>query len=200
MIISLFTYSDSELITMICSGNEGKREKALRQLYNDKSIRITVSQYVSNTGGSSQDTDDVFQESIITLDNCLRNNRFGNRSTLKTFLIGICKWTWYSMKRKQKRVNLTDDMNQMDSDDFINPEVLMLDDERVNIVRDLLQKLGGKCKQLLELYQLNYSMQEIADSVGFENMQSSKNAVAKCRNNFKELLMSQSELMLTLKY
>jgi RNA polymerase sigma factor (sigma-70 family) len=192
------SYSDDKLIAMIKSHSDTERNKALKYLYMDNGLRASVKKYVSMHNGDESDAEDVFQESLILLDNNVRNNHFEGRSTLKTYLISICKWKWFTMKRSRKRIVLTDDNLKMDSDNFDSPEVLMLSDERKSIVIHLLEKLEDKCRRILELYQLDYSMDEIAQQVGFTNVQSAKNAAARCRQNFRTLLEQNVELMTSL--
>lgn len=192
-------YSNEKLIAMLQSHSEAERNVAIKYFYTDKSLRATVKNNVLMNGGSESDADDVFQECLILLDNNVRNNRFEGKSTLKTYFIGMCKWKWYSMKRSTKRVVLTDDNLKMDSDNFDSPEVLMLSEEKKSIVAELLAQLEDKCRQILEFYQLDYSMEEIAEQVGFLNVQSAKNAAANCRKKFRSLLEENVELMASIR-
>ena len=200
MIVSLFGYTDTQLITMIRGGNERERDKALRYFYDNKALRATSNQYVFRFGGSQDDADEVFQEALIIMDNSIRNSQFESRSALKTYLIGICKKKWYTLKRSQKRITLSDDTNMMDSDDFENPEVIMVQEQHKNIVRAVLDNMKSNCKHLLEMSMLEFKMEEIAHEMGFNNIQSAKNAVQRCRDGFRELLEKNDSLMQLLKY
>lgn len=192
------SYSDDKLIAMIKSHSDSERNKALKYFFMDNGLRTTIKKYVLMHHGDESDADDVFQESLILLDNNVRNNRFEGRSTLKTYFISICKWKWYSINRSRRRIVLTDDNGQMDSDNFDSPEVLMLSEERKSIVAQILGELEEKCRRILEYYQLDYSMEEIAQQAGFTNVQSAKNASSRCRQNFKNLLEQNIELMASL--
>ncbi len=193
------TYNNEKLIAMLKSHSEAERNVAIKYFYTDKNLRATVKNLVLMQGGDESDSDDVFQECLILLDNNVRNNNFKGQSTLRTYFVSMCKWKWYSMKRSTRRVVLMDDNSNMDSDLMESPEVLMLSEEKKSIVLSLLEKLEDKCRQILELYQLDYSMDEIAEQVGFLNVQSAKNAAANCRKKFRSLLETNVELMATLK-
>jgi RNA polymerase sigma factor (sigma-70 family) len=192
------SYSDEKLIAMIRSCQESERNKALKYCYNNKDWRNMVKAHVLQYYGNEQDVDDVFQDTIVILDNNIRNNRFEGRSSLKTFFFSICKWRWYTIRRSTKRIALTDDTKRMDTDDLKSPEVLMLAEEKKNIVQQLLNTLGETCRRILELYQLDYSMEEIAQDLGIA-YQTAKNNTHNCRKVFREKLEKQPELMKNLR-
>jgi RNA polymerase sigma factor (sigma-70 family) len=192
------TYSDAQLLAMIKSPSERERNKALEYLYMDKSLWASVKKYVLPDTGNDQDVDEVFQESLIILDNSIRNNRFEGKSAIKTYFISIAKWKWYTLKRSRKRMVYSEDDAPMDGDDFTTPEVLMLKEERKHIVQSLIDQMQGNCPRLLELWQLDYKMEQIAELFSFGNVQSAKNAVARCRDGFRNLLMQNPELMTAL--
>ena len=70
----------------------------------------------------------------------------------------------------------------------------MYDRERQNIMERALSSLGEKCKKLLTLYQLSYSMKEIAAEMGYGSDQVAMNQCSECRKKLKQLIENNNEL------
>lgn len=85
----------------IKSSDQRQRDWALYQFYVDLEIKSWVKSYINNHGGNDEDAEDVFQESIIIFDRNIRNEKFEGKSSLKTYLLSVVKWSWVSYRRKK---------------------------------------------------------------------------------------------------
>ncbi|MBL7774856.1 MAG: sigma-70 family RNA polymerase sigma factor, partial [Saprospiraceae bacterium] len=72
-------WTDEALIAGIQNGGSA-REEALKRIYLKPGLRETVIRYVLDHGGSRQDAQDIFQESLVLLDRNLREGRFEGKS------------------------------------------------------------------------------------------------------------------------
>ena len=54
--------------------------------------------------------------------------------------------------------------------------------------------LGDKCKKFLTLYQLSYSMKEIAAEMGYASDQVAMNQCSECRKKLKNLIENNDDL------
>lgn len=75
---------------------------------------------------------------------------------------------------------------------FVEDE--MYDRERQNVFERLLTTLGDKCKKMLTLYQLSYSMKEIAVEMGYASDQVAMNQCSECRKKLKHLIENNPAL------
>lgn len=189
---------DEEIIKAIQAGGQ-KLEHALLQLYKDQTLKNWVMNHVTQRGGSREDGEEIFQDGLIQLSKAISNKKFKGESTIKTYLSGICKKLWLNLYRKnQSYSNLKENAPQeqilLDS-----PEDVIIYKENANLLSDILDLLGEKCRQVLELANLGYSMKEIAKEVGYK----SENMVSKKRNHCKKsltaLLKARPELIEKLK-
>src|SRR5450432_1069911 len=92
-------FSDSELVEAI--SEKHLLEQAILQLY-EEHAEITRS-FIMSKGGTEQDADDIFQETIVSFIDCVQKKKFRQESGIQTFLISISKNLWYNELRKRAR-------------------------------------------------------------------------------------------------
>ena len=171
-------FSDSELVEAI--REKEMLEPAIWQLYKDHA-EITRS-FIKGKGGTDQDADDIFQETVVSFIDSVQKSKFRQESGIRTFLISISKNLWYNeIRRRQRAVNrerlFESDRNPEDSD--VNE--IIRDRELKKQLNLLLQDLGDSCRKILELfYYENLSMKEIVSHMHYENEQVVRNKKYKC--------------------
>jgi len=146
-----------------------KRQKAIAEIYRDKKLKNQIVAYVHKNSGSREDGIDIFHEGIIALDDNIRKNKFRGEGDLNAYLYSICRFLWLNKLKRNKRMVYTENESELDQVQYDTPESLSLAAEQKSIINQLLNRIGEKCKQILELWKLSYSMEEIAEKVGLDN-------------------------------
>ena len=105
---------------------------------------------------------------------------------LETYLIGIGKYVVRSMKRENAKLVLLDDEEigdiQWYTESFDDSE------ERVK-VKNALNKMEEPCKSILQLFYLKrFSMEAIANNLGYKNEGVAKKKKYQCLKKLKEIL------------
>lgn len=191
--------NDEEIIQAIKSGGS-VRQQAIRFLYNTNTDLLRkVIRFVKNNSGNEQDGQDMFHEGIIVLDRNIRQEKFRGESSLAGYLFSICRLLWMNQIRKNIKVDLRDDPGTMDKTEHENPELLSLADEKKKLLAEILNQLGERCKKILELWKLSYSMQEIADKMGFSSSAMATKNKYKCHKALMNYLKEQPQLIEQLK-
>jgi RNA polymerase sigma factor (sigma-70 family) len=171
-------FSDSELVEAI--REKEMLEPAILQLYGDHA-EITRS-FIKGKGGTDQDADDIFQETVVSFIDSVQKSKFRQESGIRTFLISISKNLWYNeIRRRQRAINrerlFEADHNQEDPD----VSEIIQDRELKKQLNQLLQDLGDSCRKVLELfYYENLTMKEIVSHLHYENEQVVRNKKYKC--------------------
>lgn len=186
--------TDDELIEAIVAGGP-QRQAAIRFLYNRGNLRHRVIQFVKANSGNEQDGQDMFHEGIIVLDRNLRTGKFRGESSLDGYLYSICRFQWMNQIRKNTRVDLQEDNTQLDETVTDNPESLSMDAEKKAILERVLTQLGERCQKILSLWKLNYSMQEIADQLGFSSAAMATKNKYKCHKSLLKFLEEHPRVM-----
>lgn len=179
--------SDAQLVKAIQSGGI-QREKALRDLYARRGLRAKICSYIQNQGGNLQDGEDMYQEGIIVFDRNIREGKFREESSAESYLFSICKFLWKNQKRKNYRVDLKEDHNTMDLGTDDSPEIIVISKERVSKLEALIGRLGDRCRQVLKLWQLSFSMAEIADRAKLSSEGMARKTKYQCMKKLVEMI------------
>jgi RNA polymerase sigma factor (sigma-70 family) len=171
-------FSDSELVEAICERE--MLEPAIFQLYKEHA-EITRS-FIMGKGGTEQDADDIFQETVVSFIDSVQKAKFRQESGIRTFLISISKNLWYNEIRRRQRAGNREKLFDSDreQEDAGISEIIQ-DRELKKQLNQLLQDLGDSCRKILELfYYENLSMKEIVSHLHYENEQVIRNKKYKC--------------------
>lgn len=184
------TWTDEQFIRAI-RGPDHERDAALRHWFADLSLRKQVCAYVMRHQGNAQDAEDVYAETLIIFDRLIRNGKFEERASLRTFFLRIARWQWVTMRRKNQRLSAWDDALENEAGQDLEREFLHLEKEQ--LLEKLLAQLGERCQKVLTLYRLRYSMREIAGIAGLSSEEMATKTAHECRGKLKKLIQQESE-------
>jgi RNA polymerase sigma factor (sigma-70 family) len=171
-------YTDFELIAAI--GDKQGLNKAILFLYQQYSE--TTSSFIIGYGGSRQDAEDVFQETVVSFIEIVKKGKFRMEASVKTFLVSVAKNIWLNELKRRERSGFREKQFESGRDqeeEDISQQIGDLEKKRQ--LRELLNKLGEPCRKILQLfYYENLSMKEIVDHLPYENEQVVRNKKYKC--------------------
>ncbi len=176
-----------------------KRQQAISTIYKDSDLKNQIVAMVKKNSGSRDEGIDVFHEGIIAMDDSIRKNKYRGDGTLSAYLFTICRYNWLNKLKRNKRMVYTEVEQQLDQVQYENPETISLADEQKKIINTLLNQIGDKCKQILELWKLSYSMEEIAEKVGLDNAGIARRQRYNCYKKLLAVVESQPQLKTILK-
>ncbi len=125
-------------------------------------IRMMVHQ----TGGTTDDAHDIFQDGLIIMLEKLDNKQFALTCKFKTFLYCVCEHLWKTLlEKRQSAVNyLTRNPEREDDRDFTElPDHQMYE----KIFQEVFKTLDPISRKILTLYWKELSPQKIADKLGY---------------------------------
>jgi RNA polymerase sigma factor (sigma-70 family) len=171
-------YTDVELIAAISA--ERELNDAIRFIYRQYSQ--ATSSFIMQHGGSEQDADDIFQETVVAFIEVVQKGKYRMEASVKTFLNSIARNYWFNEIKKRDRSGLRDKQFEMSRDkDEADVSHYISEMERKRQLRDLVDKLGDSCRKVLLLfYYENLSMKEMVDHLPYDNEQVVRNKKYKC--------------------
>lgn len=177
---------DENTIADIVAGGS-RRTKALQLIYQNRALRDMVNAFVRNNKGNETDAQDVFHDAMIILDQNVRNGKFRGEAPLNGYMYSICRFVWMNRMRKQSHTVLPE---TMPPDEGAEPadaaDMRLLDEERRDVLGQLLNTIGERCRKILELWKLSYSMEEIAEQLGFSSADMARKAKYRCHVSLLE--------------
>ena len=181
-----------EQITRALLGSVPQREELFAYLYRSSGWREWVVRHVCQEGGDEAAGADVFQETLILFDRNIREGRFREGSSLQTYFLGIAKQYWFNRRRNIRPVSLPPEYDRPSAD---NPEHIMLQNERQELIAQILQQMGDHCKKVLELYKLSLTNEEIARELGLSSPEMAKKYTYRCREKFRAFVLGRRDIL-----
>jgi RNA polymerase sigma factor (sigma-70 family) len=161
--------TDNRVLQRIEKGGESL-EQAMHELYSDEQCRGQALSLLLRMGAGEQDFEDVFQDGIAHLIMNIRKGKFKGESSVKTYLISICKHLWMNKsKQLANRKALLERQPPVSEERLNSPEELLIYQERSQKLQVLLTKIGDPCRRILSLWSLSYSMDEISELTDYKN-------------------------------
>ena len=171
-------YTDLELIAAI--GDDKNLNQAILFLY--QQYAETTSSFIMGYGGSRQDAEDVFQETVVSFIGIVKKGNYRMEASVKTFLVSVARNIWLNELKKRERTGHREKLFELGRDQK-EPDVShhISDLEKKRQLRELVYQLGEPCRKILLLfYYENLSMKEIVDHLPYENEQVVRNKKYKC--------------------
>ena len=189
-------YTDSEIVSAL-KGRASERERMFRYLYLEWSQKDKIMAFLQSKGLDRVESDDVFKDGLIALDQAVQKDRYDpERRPVQAYLFGICRYLWIERLKKKKEESL--ELKDIDSRDagFI---VQLFDQERAELIDRLLSSLTERCRRILKLWSLNYSMKEIARNMNYASETVARKSKHQCLKALDKYLESNMDLKNRLK-
>jgi len=179
-------YDDTELVALI--HDPRNLNTAIQGIY--KQFAESTSSFIMSRGGSQQDAEDIFQETVVAFIDSVKKGSYRKEATIRTFLIAVAKNIWYNELNKRKRSGAREKQYESGRDqEEIDVSHEISDREQKKQLRELLNQLGESCRKILILfYYENLSMKEMVEQLPYENEQVVRNKKYKCLQQLTEMI------------
>lgn len=191
-LVVAFLASDEAIVSGILSNNV---DEIVRPLYHQ--YAGAVSAYVISNGGSRQDADDVFQETLVAFIDLVKRGKFRGEAQVKTLLVSIGRHVWLNEVRKKKNLDRRGEAFEQSKGAEEEDGIGQLYQRELNQrFLTLLGRLGDSCRTILTLfYYENRSFKEIVEETAYENEQVVRNKKYKCMKDLADLIRDDPEAM-----
>jgi RNA polymerase sigma factor (sigma-70 family) len=171
---------DSEVIRKIQQGDE----TALDYLYK-KHYKMMLNLIMKNNG-SEDEAKDIFQDSLIVFWQKAASGNLVLTSRISTYLYSICQNLW--RKELERKAKFGTSVTEKGDDSHLDIEK----QERINTILKSIDSLGDTCRQILTYHYFDkFSMQKIAELMGFANADTVKSKKYKCKQELEKMIKAQ---------
>ncbi|MCF1421020.1 RNA polymerase sigma factor [Mangrovimonas futianensis] len=169
--------NDKKILALFKNGQE---EKAFLKLY---ALYPRIEKLILSKGGTKNDAQDVFQESLIILHRNLEKTNFKLTSSFYTYLYSVSRFVWKDIQKgysKQELMDFSKEETEMFQD--------VLEERKFKLAEKAFSELGNRCRQLLQLFYLkDWSFKVIAIHMQFKSEKIAKNQKYKCLKKVKSI-------------
>lgn len=176
------------------------RSELIAYIFNNNSLKNVVRQYIKNNGGSDEDANLIYSDMIVQfVKTC-----FGPKAhtevngDLEPYLVGIARYLWLAeIKRKGKGKEFTE-LNEANIQMSPSPESLFITHEKNLLLHNILDKLRSNCRAVLMHWANGFSMQEIANQLGYQSEGMARKKKSQCFAELNDFLMQNPHFKLQL--
>jgi RNA polymerase sigma factor (sigma-70 family) len=185
-------YTDAELIKAV--QEENNLNSAILFIY--QQYAASTSSFIIHYGGSEQDAEDIFQDTVISFIDIVKKGKFRMEASIKTFLVSVARNIWFNELKKRERSGHREKLFEHGRDQQEDDISFQISDlEKKRQLRDLVHQLGEPCKKILMLfYYDDLSMKEIVEHLPYENEQVVRNKKYKCLQTLTGLIKNNPEI------
>jgi RNA polymerase sigma-70 factor (ECF subfamily) len=186
-----FHYTDQEIIEQLrLSGND--KRKSEEQLFNR--FAYFIREGMTKHALSEDESFDAYSDTVLAAIQNIQTAHFEARASLKTYLYQIFHNKCVDLLRKR-----TTNKNSVHRPDSISDRLLLLSDTARSVVqklidqadwkllREKLNQLEEKCRQLLLYWGDNYSDREIASLLQYKTADVVKTSRLRCMERLRKL-------------
>jgi DNA-directed RNA polymerase specialized sigma24 family protein len=190
-------YTD-DAIKDIFQHNPAEQQRVLEYICKNETLKNKVRNVALFKQGNEQDADDLWQDTYIVAQKKLMQGDFrGTNSdtheSLEFFIVAIAKYLWLNRKRKKKPDFSTEQLIYEPSD--IDLEKWLLRKEGRYLLTKLIHNMSEKCRRLLHLYNMHYSMREIKNELHLPTEKRANKDTDICRKKLRLYLLDHQELL-----
>lgn len=162
--------NNDTILEQLRSGQPGK---ALEELYK---AYPAIRHFIKTHGGNDDDARDVFQECLIVLFKNAQKKEFVLTASVNTYLFSVGKYLWKDLlKKKNREVSFNIDIPAEEI------RAVHEEEQKLRWLDKILASLGDKCADILQrFYFKKQSMEEIAENLGYRNVDTAKTQKYKC--------------------
>ena len=156
-----------------------------------------ISFNVVTMGGSLQDGEDIFQETVVTFIDIVRKSKFRGESSVKTFLVSVARNIWLNELKRRKSGDQRAKVFETSRGHIENDVIENLNKREMREqVLSLISRLGESCRKVLTLfYYENLPFEEIVRKMGYESEQVARNKKYKCMKELSDLIRDNPVLL-----
>jgi len=169
------TYTCEEIL----KGIKEQNKEVLLYIY-QAYYPIVESIIINQFNGNREQAKDLFQEALCTIYTTLVNTlNFKLQYKFITFLATICKRRMIDEIRKKKKLKYELKLDDYEDDNYIS--ALIEKEERIKLYEKHFNKLGEKCKTILQMFIHGYSIKQVLAKLNMSSEQFVKKRKLQCK-------------------
>jgi len=162
--------------------SERSRQNVTEKLATDDVLFAKIKSHILKNSGNDNDALSIFDDAIISfIKKAMYDKSFKLDTHVHAYLFGTAKNMWYNELRKMKRSGTNELIENIhDQADESNQESIMINKDNYDTLKQVLELLGTKCKEVLLLWAGGYKMTEIAELVGYKDERVARKTKSLC--------------------
>ena len=168
-------FSDNKLINSFLEHDSRELLKIYRECY------PMVEKMILNTGGFTDQAEDIFQEAMIIVYRKIITGKFELTCKFSTYIYAICKKIWIQEKRKSKRkvTSIEDTIDIVEEPGYSEPDDQVLNE----IVGKHFNELSKDCQKILKMHFNKVNISDIQKVMGYDSSHYAMDRKYRCKKS-----------------
>lgn len=148
-----------------------------------KNFFYKINFFIKKNSGDDEDSNDIFQESIIIIYRRLKANELVLDCSFETYLYSICRYLWLKQldKRRAERESIQDNHEYQEDIYDNNLEETVEMNEKYRLYQKHFKNLGKDCQKILQMFFDRVPLQQIAQVMGYQSEKYAKKRKFGCK-------------------
>ena len=185
---------DSEIIEAL---KTGRNQDVLNSFY--ETVLPNVTRYILSNSGNEDDAKDIFQDAVVVFYKQVKLNKLELHRSIAGYVFMVSKNLWINKAKRDKKIQITEDVperNEVDKGILS----LMISEEREKMVKNVMNKLGEKCAQMLQyVFYQGYTLSEVTKLMKFSSPKVAHTTHYRCKKKMIDLIGDNEEFIQTLR-
>lgn len=171
---------------------KGESNHAFGELY--KTYFGSVNRFITNNRGSSDDAEDIFQDTMLVLVEKLRQDNFQLTASIKTYILAISKNLWLKRLRTAYRITELTDLHDNKFYEEINYAIEQ-EKDYWDKLQNYIHKITVHCQGLIhDMFFREKTVEEIQQDYGYTTKHNAQNQKHKCVEQIRKVKEKDEKL------
>lgn len=186
--------NDINILKAILKGG-AEEDKALDFIYNSAAYRDQSKKVYHTFSNIKLKTWlDIFHDTIIQLVKSIRQGKYNQENKVLVYFLGIYRNKCREALRQTTGLRATLEIPPEDITDLQSPIDTLLSEGLKDLLRQTMQRLDEKCRNLLTLWSEKYSMKEITQQMKLTNERMAITYNARCKKKLIKLIGEDTQI------
>lgn len=180
------------MTTDILADLKGENNQAFGRLY--QSYFGMVDYYIIKNSGSTNDAEDIFQDTMVVLIEKLRQDNFQLTASIKTYIMAIAKNLWLKRLRNNRAAM---DFELLYEDEFMQEIDLSIEAEKSykDRLQNYMHKITKHCKGLIhDIFFKEKAIEQIQKEYGYTSIHNAQNQKHKCIEQIRKVKAREEKI------
>ncbi len=184
--------ADEESVCAIQSGGPAG-DAAIMSLYSrhHHEIRASLLKLMSRHIRYKPEADDIVHDSFVLMLHKIRNESM-ELISVRAYWLGVARNLWLNHRKRNERMLLVEDADEVYGAHEYTPEYIMLTEERYTRLDQCFTNCGGRCREILLMWLSDYTMQEIADAMKLSSPAMARKIKHECFKKLKDMVVKSN--------
>lgn len=178
---------------------------AIRNGQDSKYIDLVYSNFLKKAnkivydgGGRKEDAKDLLHDTLLSFFKYVKDCNYAPTIDVEAFLYVSAKNKWINKAVRDKKIEYIEAYKEGGLQE-VSPLINIFSKERAEAVTQILNNLGDRCKQLLQLiYYEDKTMKEICEIMNYGSADAAKTKHYKCKQRMEDVINENSHYKLLL--